>query len=442
MSDTIVYLPGIAGNAGISPALQQLADDGMRVVTPDIPGFDGETGFVPPTDYLDWLAVFWDVIDATGVAADGPVNVVGASVGGMIAAELAAMRPEIVAKLALLAPFGIADADNIGFDLYAVRSPERLAHLFAKGVPDQVANRFAHKGEEEAPVAVVPRRDRRRQPDLADRRPRIEQAAAPHRLPEARAVGWPGRVAPGVARRGVGRGDGDRRCRPPHGMGHARRGRLGVAHLLRMSRRTYEALLLDIGDVITAPVWDQLDEFEQITGRTITGRGPLDPSDDPAWQRYLDGEITWVRYWEDFAAANGFDEWRDVFRELSTHLPHRFGDPAAYELMAEARRAGYKVGVLTNDGVSINGTDFFAQIPEFQALDAFVDARAGGTAKPDPEPYLRAAGDLGVEPERVVFLDDAEVCIEGAERVGMTGVLVDPVDKQPAFARTRSLLGL
>ena len=98
--------------------------------------------------------------------------------------------------------------------------------------------------------------------------------------------------------------------------------------------------------------------------------------------------------------------------------------------------------MLTNDGVSINGTDFFAQIPEFQALDAFVDARAGGTAKPDPEPYLRAAGDLGVEPERVVFLDDAEVCIDGAERVGMTGVLVDPIDKQPAFARTRSLLGL
>ncbi len=294
MSDTIVYLPGIAGNAGISPALQQLADDGMRVVTPDIPGFDGETGFVPPTDYLDWLAVFWDVIDATGVAADGPVNVVGASVGGMIAAELAAMRPEIVAKLALLAPFGIADADNIGFDLYAVRSPERLAHLFAKGVPDQVANRFAHKGEEEAPVAVY----------LA------EIAAASliwpigdrglnkrlHRIACPKLVLWGGQdeLLPVVARRGVGRGDRDRRCRPPHGMGHARRRRLGVAHFLRMSGRTYEALLLDIGDVITAPVWDQLDEFEQVTGRTITGRGPLDPSDDPAWQPYLDGEITWV----------------------------------------------------------------------------------------------------------------------------------------------------
>lgn len=154
INDTIVYLPGIAGNAGVSPAMQRLADDGARIVMPDIPGFNGNTGFTPPTDYLDWLAVFWDAIDASGAAADGPVAVVGASVGGMIAAELAAMRPEIVAKLALLAPFGIADADNLGFDLYSVRGPDRLAHLFAKGVPDSVRDRFADKGEDEAPVAV------------------------------------------------------------------------------------------------------------------------------------------------------------------------------------------------------------------------------------------------------------------------------------------------
>ena len=154
MDNTIIYLPGIAGDAGISPALQQLADDGARVVIPDIPGFNGATGFTPPVDYLDWLVVFWDCIDATGAATDGPVDVVGASVGGMIAAELAALRPELVNRLALLAPFGIADADNMGFDLYAARSTERLAHLFAKGVPDQVAQRFARFGDEEAPVAT------------------------------------------------------------------------------------------------------------------------------------------------------------------------------------------------------------------------------------------------------------------------------------------------
>jgi pimeloyl-ACP methyl ester carboxylesterase len=154
MSNTIVYLPGIAGDAGVSPALQQLADDGVRIVIPDIPGFNGRTGFVPPADYIDWLVVFWDAIDATGATTDGPVDVVGASVGGMIATELAVLRPEVVNKLALLAPFGIADAGNIGFDLYATRSAERLAHLFAKGVPEQVATRFDHFGEEEAPVAT------------------------------------------------------------------------------------------------------------------------------------------------------------------------------------------------------------------------------------------------------------------------------------------------
>jgi abhydrolase domain-containing protein 6 len=154
MSNTIVYLPGIAGDAGVSPALQQLVDDGRRVVIPDLPGFNGATGFTPPPDYLDWLVVVCDAIDATGATADGPVDVVGASVGGMLAAELAALRPEVVARLALLAPFGIADEHDIGFDLYATRSSERLAHLFAKGVPEQVANRFARYGEEEAPVAT------------------------------------------------------------------------------------------------------------------------------------------------------------------------------------------------------------------------------------------------------------------------------------------------
>lgn len=151
MPEPIVYLPGIAGDAGISPALQQLAADGWDVVAPRIPGFDGNTGFQPPADYLDWLTVFWDAIDA---AVGGPCVVVGASVGGMIAAELAVFRPELVTRLALLAPFGIADEANLGFDLYSVRGPDRLAHLFAKGVPDQVTDRFADKGEEEAPVAA------------------------------------------------------------------------------------------------------------------------------------------------------------------------------------------------------------------------------------------------------------------------------------------------
>ena len=61
--------------------------------------------------------------------------------------------PEIVSKLALLAPFGIADADNIGFDYFSLRGPDRLPHLFAKGIPAAFDQQFTERGEEEAPVA-------------------------------------------------------------------------------------------------------------------------------------------------------------------------------------------------------------------------------------------------------------------------------------------------
>ena len=150
MTQRIVYLPGMGGNAGVSPALAQLDVD---VVIPEVPGFAGESGFVAPADYLGWLVAAWDAIDASGALDGGPVPVVGASVGGMLAAELAALRPEVVSKLALLAPLGIADAEDIGFDYFSLRGPDRLPHLFAKGVPEAFERQFADRGEEEAPVA-------------------------------------------------------------------------------------------------------------------------------------------------------------------------------------------------------------------------------------------------------------------------------------------------
>ncbi len=150
MTKQLVYLFGIAGHAELSPAMRAVEADGWEIVVPSVPGFDGVAGFQPRDEYLDWLTTFWDSIDATGV---GPCPIVGASVGGLFAAELAALRPEVVTGVALLAPFGIADGDNPGFNLYGTPGPERMAHLFAKDVPEAFAHRFAHLGPEEAPVA-------------------------------------------------------------------------------------------------------------------------------------------------------------------------------------------------------------------------------------------------------------------------------------------------
>jgi pimeloyl-ACP methyl ester carboxylesterase len=150
MTNRLIYLFGIAGHPELSPAMKTVEQAGWEVIVPSVPGFDGVAGFQPRDEYLDWLTTFWDSIDATGAT---PCPVVGASVGGMIAAELAALRPEAVTGVALLAPFGIADASDPGFNIYGTPSAERMAHLFAKGVPASFVKRFAHLGDEEAPVA-------------------------------------------------------------------------------------------------------------------------------------------------------------------------------------------------------------------------------------------------------------------------------------------------
>jgi pimeloyl-ACP methyl ester carboxylesterase len=151
MSKRLVYLFGLAGHPELSPAMRAVEAAGWQIIVPSVPGFDGESGFQPRDEYLDWLTTFWDALDVTGAF---PCPIVGASTGGMIAAELAAFRPEAVTGLALLAPFGIADGANPGFHVYGTPSGERMAHLFAKGVPEAFANRFAHLGAEEAPVSA------------------------------------------------------------------------------------------------------------------------------------------------------------------------------------------------------------------------------------------------------------------------------------------------
>lgn len=148
----VIYLHGLAGGPGPSPALQQLVAAGIEVACPVLPGFDGTSGFEAPSDLLGWLTLAWDAVDATGAL---PCPVIGASVGGMFAAELAALRPEAVTALALLAPLGLWDdaltKDTV--DPFGVPASQRLGTFFAGDVPAPFTAAFADRGPEEQAVA-------------------------------------------------------------------------------------------------------------------------------------------------------------------------------------------------------------------------------------------------------------------------------------------------
>jgi putative hydrolase of the HAD superfamily len=202
------------------------------------------------------------------------------------------------------------------------------------------------------------------------------------------------------------------------------------------------ALLFDVGDVLMESNWVVLDELERRTGRRFTGRGAMDPAGDPAWQRCLAGEIDIDEYWNLLAHSGGYADRITMWRDMSAQLGSGVFAADALDLVDEARAAGIKVGILSNDLYRSATREWVVSRPEFDKFDVLVDCTEFGERKPAPGPYLKAAADFGLPPNEVVFLDDTPYCIEGARAVGMVGVPVDPLARSHAFALARRLVGL
>ncbi len=103
---TVIMLHGFGASLLTwEPWAAQLKSD-MRVIRFDLPGF-GLTGPDPTGDYSDArsLQILTALMDKLGVAR---ASVVGNSIGGRIAWKFAAVHPERVEKLVLIAPDGFA----------------------------------------------------------------------------------------------------------------------------------------------------------------------------------------------------------------------------------------------------------------------------------------------------------------------------------------------
>ena len=123
----LVFLHGAGGLAPEEPLLAKLAEH-FHVLAPLWPGFGAEPGEELLEDMLDFTLHGFDVIEALGLEKP---HLVGHSMGGMIAAEMACVNNAGIAKLALLAPVGLwLDAHPIP-DLFATPPWELPGLLFA-----------------------------------------------------------------------------------------------------------------------------------------------------------------------------------------------------------------------------------------------------------------------------------------------------------------------
>ena len=129
----LVYFHSAGGLLADNPFLDGLAQR-YHVLAPEWPGYGESTGEELLEDMLDFALHGWDVVDALGVRQP---HLLGHSMGGMIAAEMACLAPHDVGRLVLASAAGLWLDDHPIPDLFAALPFEIPGLLFAdpaKGV--------------------------------------------------------------------------------------------------------------------------------------------------------------------------------------------------------------------------------------------------------------------------------------------------------------------
>jgi pimeloyl-ACP methyl ester carboxylesterase len=143
--DPLLYLHG-EGRPAWSPFLDALAER-RHLIAPLHPGYGGSTGTEHLQDLPDLIYYELDFLDRLGLKG---LPLVGHGLGGMIAAELAAVQPDRFSALVLIAPMGLWLPDDPVRDFFATPPAELAAMLYhdPSSPAAQAAARVPTEGDE------------------------------------------------------------------------------------------------------------------------------------------------------------------------------------------------------------------------------------------------------------------------------------------------------
>jgi len=201
-----------------------------------------------------------------------------------------------------------------------------------------------------------------------------------------------------------------------------------------------EAVVFDIGGVVMDSPLHAIARYEREHGLAANAinRVVVASGEHGAWARLERGELTLAAFGALFEAdchtcgitVNAERLMRYV-AEASVPRPHML------EAIRRLRHLRFRVGALTNNWVT-EGARVAADLrPHF---DVFVESAVVGLRKPDPRIYPLVCEQLGVPPNRTVFLDDIGRNLKPARALGMTTIKVDDPDR--ALRELGGLLGL
>ena len=208
-----------------------------------------------------------------------------------------------------------------------------------------------------------------------------------------------------------------------------------------MSR--YEALVIDFGGVMTTSLENAMTAFATAHGIEMQHlvRAALSAymgAEDDLVTGFETGRISESDFSVAFAARlkeySGVDIGHDglgpsLFETLDL-------EEDMFELVERAKSGGYKAALLSNSwGMGLYPIDRIRAL-----FDVVVISGEVGLRKPDPDIFKLTVGELGLEAEKCVFVDDHPGHLKAAQEAGMTTVL----HKSPAqsIPEVEALLGL
>ncbi len=122
----LVFLHG-AGGLDLDQGFLAALAEKYYVYAPLMPGYGASEECAELRDMLDFTLHTWDVVAALGL--NDPI-LVGFSMGGMIASEMAAVAPGEVSRLALIAPAGLWLDDHPIPDIFSLLPYQLPSYLF------------------------------------------------------------------------------------------------------------------------------------------------------------------------------------------------------------------------------------------------------------------------------------------------------------------------
>jgi epoxide hydrolase-like predicted phosphatase len=195
-----------------------------------------------------------------------------------------------------------------------------------------------------------------------------------------------------------------------------------------------KALIVDFGGVLTTDIWSSFAAFCEQRGLDADAAKRLFREDPEALELLRGLETSKVSQ----------DEFEKRFAELLGTEPEGLIEglfaglepvEPMIDVLERAPELAIPTALISNSWVMDHYTEEIRELFDVVVISAEV-----GLHKPQPEIYRLAAEQLGLEPQDCIFVDDLRENVEGAEAVGMTGVLHRDVDE--TIARVDDLLGV